>query len=199
MVDFSGRVYCVLLLLYPAGFRQHFGDDMAQLFRDCCREALHERGYAGIVLLWLRTLFDLAITALMQQIDSLIRKDDPLMSTTMFDQQLVSTFNLMSRMLRAGYNVMQTLQHIASTAPEPTASQIRQMIEDVKNGANWFEAMGRMQARLNSIYFGQIMDVMARQLEEGGNLADRLDTKLAEIRPESGEDGWSENVPLDMK
>jgi len=52
----SDRFYCVLLSLYPARFRVRFGTEMAQLFRDCCREE------PNLAALWLRTLKDLVLS-----------------------------------------------------------------------------------------------------------------------------------------
>lgn len=39
----SQRVYGALLRAYPRGFRQSYGPVMAQLFRDCCRDAYERR------------------------------------------------------------------------------------------------------------------------------------------------------------
>jgi hypothetical protein len=52
----SDRLYCALLSLYPVRFRVRFGTEMAQLFRDCCREE------PTLAALWLRTLKDLVLS-----------------------------------------------------------------------------------------------------------------------------------------
>jgi hypothetical protein len=56
----SDRLYCALLLAYPRSFRQRFGPEMAQVFRDCVRDA-HQKG--NLLELWARTLGDLLATA----------------------------------------------------------------------------------------------------------------------------------------
>ena len=56
----SNRVYRTLLLGYPKPFRQRFGTEMAQVFRDCVRDAHNENDLLG---LWARTLGDLIISA----------------------------------------------------------------------------------------------------------------------------------------
>jgi hypothetical protein len=53
----GGRVYALLLLLYPASFRREYGDSMLQLFEDQRRAA---RGSGGYAMLWWKTLRDLA-------------------------------------------------------------------------------------------------------------------------------------------
>lgn len=64
----SGRLYRALLLLYPRAFRREFGPQMAQVFRACCRQAQGERGAVGILSLWVPTLSDLAVTALLERL-----------------------------------------------------------------------------------------------------------------------------------
>lgn len=61
-VQTAVRIYTALLWLYPRAHRQDYGPLMAQLFQDQCREAYAQRHPWG-VLLWLRTLWDLGITA----------------------------------------------------------------------------------------------------------------------------------------
>jgi len=53
----SERIYSWLLRLYPAGFREKYGEDALQLFRDRTRD---ERGFWRIVRLWCDLLLDLA-------------------------------------------------------------------------------------------------------------------------------------------
>jgi hypothetical protein len=38
----SERIYRAMLLMYPKPFRQSYGQEMAQIFRDCCRETLRD-------------------------------------------------------------------------------------------------------------------------------------------------------------
>lgn len=59
----SARLYEWLLLLYPASFRRDFGRDMAHLFGDLSRDALQQRGYLGLLLLWQATFKEAAVTA----------------------------------------------------------------------------------------------------------------------------------------
>lgn len=51
----SEAIYRRLLKLYPASFRDRFGDDATELFVDRLTEA-RERGRVSIVLLWMRTV-----------------------------------------------------------------------------------------------------------------------------------------------
>jgi hypothetical protein len=59
----SERVYRWLLRLYPVAFRTRFGDEMVQLFGDLMRDAQRRQVPARSARMWLRTLWDLVITA----------------------------------------------------------------------------------------------------------------------------------------
>lgn len=55
----SEKLYAFLLRLFPARFRQSYGEDALQLFRDRAR---HETGFPSRLRLWLDLLADLAIS-----------------------------------------------------------------------------------------------------------------------------------------
>jgi putative ABC transport system permease protein len=55
--------YRKVLVLYPAEFRDEFGAEMMQFFRDDCRRTVRSRGTPGLLLLGLRTCFDVARSA----------------------------------------------------------------------------------------------------------------------------------------
>lgn len=56
LLAISDRLYRLLLVGYPASFRRRYGPEMAQVFRDCVRDACQNGGLLG---LWARTLGDL--------------------------------------------------------------------------------------------------------------------------------------------
>ena len=55
----SDRLYRRLVRLYPAAYRQEYGEPMAQLFRDCCAAECSVSGYRGLALTWWRALAEL--------------------------------------------------------------------------------------------------------------------------------------------
>jgi hypothetical protein len=64
----SMRLYRLLLAAYPAEFRHEYGAQMAQVFRDRCREEQGRRrggnrSSAGLWRVWMETILDLARTA----------------------------------------------------------------------------------------------------------------------------------------
>jgi hypothetical protein len=60
----SERLYRALIRLYPEEVRWRYAEEMARYFGDLCREEWHSRGAEGMVLLWARTLPDLAFSVL---------------------------------------------------------------------------------------------------------------------------------------
>ena len=67
------KVYSVLLLAYPKEFRNEYGPQMAQLLRDCERDA--QNGLA-LLDLWLRILGDLVRTIPGEHLQNLRKGDD---------------------------------------------------------------------------------------------------------------------------
>jgi len=59
----SQRIFTRLLALYPYEYRQEYGPQMAQLFKDCSREAVGQNGGTALLSLWIATLLDLFKTA----------------------------------------------------------------------------------------------------------------------------------------
>jgi hypothetical protein len=68
-IEISRRVYAHLLYLYPQEHRLEYGPLMLQAFADQCLAA-SRAGAWGLVALWFRTLADLGISALREQVAS---------------------------------------------------------------------------------------------------------------------------------
>lgn len=67
MLHISERVYEALLTAYPKEFRDAYGAQMTQVFCDLHREALESGGLAASMGLWIRTLLDLANSAVTER------------------------------------------------------------------------------------------------------------------------------------
>ena len=59
----SLRVYRALLRVYPAAFRDRYGEEMVQLLGDQLTDARTRAGGTGVARTWLQVLGDLAVTA----------------------------------------------------------------------------------------------------------------------------------------
>ena len=70
-VERSRRIYQRLLVFYPKAHRDAYGQPMAQLFGDQCRDAWNRGRSWGLLRLWLRVLPDLVRTSLWEHIATL--------------------------------------------------------------------------------------------------------------------------------
>jgi protein phosphatase len=84
LIRLSNQVYRVLLYLYPQRHRHEYGEMMADMFDDMCQTAYRQHRNIGIARLWLRTLKDTAIAAIIEHTE---RRGDSTMPIT---KQLVS-------------------------------------------------------------------------------------------------------------
>jgi hypothetical protein len=82
VISTPDSVYRVLVRLYPADFRRHHGDDLAQLFAD-----LVERDGASAA--WRRTVIDLVVTVPRYRLETI-------MSTRRTTTTLVGTIALLT-------------------------------------------------------------------------------------------------------
>jgi hypothetical protein len=78
----SYRVYRALLTIYPRRFRHAYQDEVAQLFRDCCREAQRSRGTRGLLHVWGRALLDLCANVPREHFAQLAGRREPAVEQT---------------------------------------------------------------------------------------------------------------------
>ena len=69
---FAVHFYRFLLLVYPRSFRDAFGCEMVQTFRDCYRDALQQDGALGAVRLWGGLLADLMVATVTERMRVLV-------------------------------------------------------------------------------------------------------------------------------
>jgi len=69
-IDLSRRVYSRLLYLYPHEHRLEYGPSMLQVFTDQLRDAYQANEGRGVFSVWVRTLWDLGVSALKEQFSS---------------------------------------------------------------------------------------------------------------------------------
>lgn len=74
----SVRFYEILTAAYPARFRQEYGRQMLQVFRDCCVRAIDQNGMLGIARLWAATLLDLVQSLLSEHAQKEIQVKRPM-------------------------------------------------------------------------------------------------------------------------
>ena len=68
----SDRTYQLFLAAYPSQFRRIYGKHMAQVYRDCCRDAYQQGGIGRVIVLWIVALYDLVTNASGEHITTLL-------------------------------------------------------------------------------------------------------------------------------
>jgi hypothetical protein len=104
----SERVYRVLLLAYPREFRRDRGSEMAQVFGDLCREEKRRGGALGLVMVWVRTVPDLAATALAERLrasDKEVMMQDRRLAVIGFVLLLAPLYFVSASLLKYGLGV----------------------------------------------------------------------------------------------
>lgn len=82
MASLSEGLYSALLYLYPSDFRQEYGADMIQLFRDMHHDT-RSRGMLSQITLWGNTLWDVITSAVTEHLDT---TGHEIMTTIKIDQ-----------------------------------------------------------------------------------------------------------------
>jgi hypothetical protein len=78
LIAWSVLIYRTLLIAYPARFRQEYSAHMVQVFQDCCLRAVRDRGFWGMLRLWIVTLIDLVRSAIAERAQKEIQVNKPM-------------------------------------------------------------------------------------------------------------------------
>jgi tight adherence protein B len=77
--------------------------------------------------------------------------------------------------LRSGYSVLQALEAISREAPEPSANEIKRVVQEVQLGISMEDALAHLLTRMPSDDLDLIVTAVNIQREVGGNLAEILE------------------------
>lgn len=92
-----------------------------------------------------------------------------------FEQQLPDILGLWVNALRSGYSVMQALEAISREAPEPSAKEVRRVVQEVQLGITMEDALDHLLVRMPSDDLDLVVTAVNIQREVGGNLAEILE------------------------
>jgi hypothetical protein len=127
----SDRLYRRLLIVYPPTFRQRHGPAMAQLFRDICRDALHQRGWRGLLVAWTGALTDLVASAIVQD---LAERGRPLAAAPL--PRLAGLLAIAGSLAWATLYIL-SLLHVAPTRAEPYAAALALLLPGLAGLLAW--------------------------------------------------------------
>ncbi len=99
-----------------------------------------------------------------------------------FEGQLPDTLTLMSTSLRAGYSLLQSVEAVATEAPNPTAREFGRAIAEVRLGRSVPDSLEGISNRTQSQDFEWAVMAIDIQREVGGNLSEVLQTVADTMR-----------------
>lgn len=91
------------------------------------------------------------------------------------EQQPLDFLRHFSDKLRAGYSIGQILEGIDQEVADPIAGELKIVGEEMRAGSPLEEALDRWLARMPTEALNLVIATIKVQLEQGGNLADKLD------------------------
>lgn len=92
-----------------------------------------------------------------------------------FEQLFPDTLELMSRSLRAGHALLESIGIVAQEAAEPVKSEFARVSQEVRFGVSLPDSLKAMAARLESRELNFFVTSLLIQRETGGNLAGIID------------------------
>ncbi|WP_161958545.1 type II secretion system F family protein [Ornithinimicrobium cavernae] len=99
-----------------------------------------------------------------------------------FADQLDDLVQLLGSNLRAGHSVLQAMDSVSRELEEPGGSEISRVVNEVRVGRDFGEALEATAERMSSDDFRWIAQAIAIQRQVGGNLAEVMDTVGDTIR-----------------
>jgi len=98
------------------------------------------------------------------------------------ENQLVSGIQTLASGVRAGLNLVQSMELVARDAPVPLRQEFRHMLREYEYGVPLDEAMDNAAARIGSGDFRLLFAALQTHRERGGDLGDTLDRISESIR-----------------
>lgn len=99
-----------------------------------------------------------------------------------FEEQLPDALNSITRALRAGHPLTETLKLVGEEMTDPIASEFRATFSDINYGMSFKAAFAGLLQRVPSMTLMTVVTAVLVQRETGGNLAEVLDKIAAVVR-----------------
>jgi tight adherence protein B len=98
------------------------------------------------------------------------------------EDQLVSGIQSLASGVRAGLNLVQSMQMVARDAPSPIRQEFAHMVREYEYGISLDLAMNNAAERIGSANYRLLFSALLTHRERGGNLGETLDDIAASIR-----------------
>lgn len=73
-VSLSVGIYRKLLVAYPRELREEYAGEMARYFGELCKDSVGRGGLVALLVMWLQTLYELAVSARLERKRSIPRR-----------------------------------------------------------------------------------------------------------------------------
>lgn len=98
------------------------------------------------------------------------------------EEQLVSGIQTLASGVRAGLNLVQSMQLVARDGPAPLSQEFAHLVREYEYGMPLDEAMDNASRRIGSADYRLLLAALKTHRQRGGNLGETLDRIAASIR-----------------
>jgi tight adherence protein B len=163
-------------MIQQAGLRRRVGEVLLYI------PLLASIGYLVCTLIGLRQPFRILIAVVLGMIPVLIVSRIRAKRLRLFAEQLPDSLDLVRSALQAGHGLIAALQVVSETFPDPIATEFRYIIEEVRLGLPFREALYNLAVRVPDPNVPILVVGILTAQDVGGNLAEVIDNVSYTIR-----------------
>ena len=162
--------------IQQAGLRRRAGEVLLYI------PLLASIGYLFCALLGLRTPFRILIAVVFGMLPILVVSRMRTKRLRLFGEQLPDSLDLVRSALQAGHGLIAALQVVADTFPEPISTEFRHVVDEVRLGLPFRDAMYNLAVRVGDPNVPILVVGVLTAQDVGGNLAEVIDNITHTIR-----------------
>jgi tight adherence protein B len=163
-------------MIQQAGLRRRVGEILLYI------PLLGSIGYLVCALMGLRLPFRIVATVILAMIPVMVVSRMRTTRLRLFAEQLPDSLDLVRSALQAGHGLVAALQVVAETFPDPVATEMRYIIEEVRLGLPFRDALYNMAMRVPDPNVPILVVGILTAQDVGGNLAEVIDNVTYTIR-----------------
>jgi tight adherence protein B len=163
-------------MIQQAGLRRRVGEVLLYI------PLLASIGYLLCALVGLRMPFRIAIAVVLGMLPVLIVARIRAQRLRLFGEQLPDSLDLVRSALQAGHGLVAAIQVVGDTFPDPVASEFRYIVEEVRLGLPFRDALYNLAARVPDPNVPILVVGILTAQDVGGNMAEVIDNITYTIR-----------------
>jgi tight adherence protein B len=166
----------LVLTIQQAGLRRRVGEVLLYI------PLLASIGYLACALAGLRMPFRILIAVFLGMIPILVVSRIRAKRMRMFAEQLPDSLDLVRSALQAGHGLVAAFQVVSETFPDPVATEFRYIIDEVRLGLPFRDALYNLTARVPDPNVPILVVGILTAQDVGGNMAEVIDNVTYTIR-----------------